>query len=835
MTESAVSDPDQYLRQIFSGAENPVEWGTNALQLILAWAKIESEKELLTAQAIRELFRFAWKDEQDDSPDSFLHFMEDLDFEDAAKCLYGPFDEPTPSATFLENMQHLKDWLNLPDRPPSQAARLGTAKIIMIARLHQHRLYLAGKGVPDPTNVSEYSKEQMLLNVIEKLEDDVGGGFGDQADRQTASRIQAALTRCFVPGAAEKQLISDDKLQSRVTDCEELVKKYANSGRQFLEYHTLLQQSRLQWQRYLHYKSEPPDKSLKVLEKAEGLFNEIQKRILTLDPADSFSAIFDLTEELMSQEHSKMGITASFVSFLEKEAASQMAQVQGVSVLNVNDTTFNTYGRFLEWTHRSNGNGLIKLLYHDAVVARDVADTSYDDQETPIPSRVTSEPVSSLEALHLGKNIVPHDSEQVDPTVNRDTPIGLPHDAIDDTIVSKTRINEILSHVGADVVLVDIINIAYLGEGGSQAILYRKGITELPIALPNLTLPVVERWVEKTLGTQEKLIRKPLHEKDYANALKELTPLLMPLFNSKLPQSIKAGEVIVFCLTGVLHRIPIHAIPINGVPLIESHPVAYCQSLATLYRGFEAVCKGRRSTLDIDSLTITPSYKEPWMKEAEAEEKVQQQMKGIFRDLIVKSYRGSDLTKETAQNALSDCSHLFYFGHVNYSSKSPLQSSLLLNKTAYKDVSSEKISNGRLTVRELFKTRLQKPALATIIGCGSGQALISESDDILGLPSALLFAGASAVISTLWPIDPDDGADFAAAFYQTLFRQQASWKTDEKSADLGSELKRCVNLARAMFEAVKVLRQRGERKDAAYHWAPFYLTGFWLFPPLATK
>jgi hypothetical protein len=64
-------------------------------------------------------------------------------------------------------------------------------------------------------------------------------------------------------------------------------------------------------------------------------------------------------------------------------------------------------------------------------------------------------------------------------------------------------INELLSKIGDDVVLVDIINIAYLGEGGSQAILYKKGTTVLLIPLPNITLQAIERWVEKNLGTQE--------------------------------------------------------------------------------------------------------------------------------------------------------------------------------------------------------------------------------------------------------------------------------------------------------------------------------------------
>ena len=111
--------------------------------------------------------------------------------------------------------------------------------------------------------------------------------------------------------------------------------------------------------------------------------------------------------------------------------------------------------------------------------------------------------------------------------------------------------------------------------------------------------------------------------------------------------------------------------------------------------------------------------------------------------------------------------------------------------------------------------------------------MIFASDDVLGFPSALLFAGASAVISTLWPTDPDGGANLPTEFYHAFHMQRV--EKDEKSADQESGLKGCVNLAHAIHRAVNILRQRGEEKNAPYHWAVFYLIGFWLFPPLAIK
>ena len=817
LSESALSDPGHYLRRIYGGVEDPIEWGNNALGLLLAWAKIEVEKGLLTKGALRELFGFVRKkDDQDDNPDSFFDYIKDLDFGEAAKCLFGDTKTPRQSATFVNIMQRLKDWLNLPHRPPSQAARLDTAKIIMISRLHRYRQYLASKDGPDPSSTEVYSEEQELLDAIEKLEDAVGGGFGEQSDRQILGQIQTTLIKCYAPASGKKRLVSDQQLQSRISDCADLVSKYANSGHRFREYHSLLQQSRLQWQRYLLFESVPPDASLEVLERAEELFNNTRKQLLTPDTADLLPATINKGNEFMSQEHSKMGIMASFQSFVEKKAASQ----------NVDDL----YDRFLKWTNRSKGRGLIDLLYFDVKVVQDHVVTISSDRGKPITSGAESVMPSSVEKLHIAENIKLRDETEQGSATDRVTPTPLSKGITDDTIVSKDMVNEMLSEVGDDVVLVDIINIAYLDEGGLHAILYRKGATNLPIPLPDITLKAVEGWVQNNLGPEKIPIEKPLREEGHTSALEELTPLLMPLFNPQLPHSIKANETIIFCLTGALHQIPIHAIPINDVPLIESHPVAYCQSLTTLYRSYEAVCKSQLSSPGVYSVAIVPSYEKQWMNEVEAEEKLLQQIERISTSLNAKSCSGSDLTKETTQNALSHCAHVLYFGHVYYNPTHPTESALLLNESAYKEQSLEKPDSERITVRDLFKVQLHKPALATIIGCGSGKASISDSDEILGFPSALMFAGASAIVSTLWRIDPDDGADFAAAFYEAIHEHQVVLEDKESDGkDLGY-VQVCVNLAKGMHEAVNILRQRGEKKDAVYHWAAFYLTGFWLFP-----
>ena len=834
LSDSALSDPDHYLRQMFVGEENPIEWGNNAFQLILTWAKIEWRKDLLSTDTLRELFSFAYGDKEVGSPDSFFEVIENLDFEEAAESFYGDLDKPTTSRVFLDIMQRLKEWLQLPDRPPSQAARLYTAKIIMLSRLHRLRLHLIRKGLPEETEAREYSEEQRMLDDIEELEDAAGGGWGDQSVRQTASRIQSTLIKCYVPNAGTNGLISDDELQSRISDCVDLVSKYANGGRRFLEYHSLLQESRLIWQRYIHFKTIPPDSGLEVLEQAEGLFNNVRKQTLDPDLAGSFAATINLTEEFMSQEHSKMAVAAAFSSFLENMAAAQKAYSQGIPNPKLGDLAFHAFERFLKWTLRSKGRGLIDLLFFNIELVQDVVEGPGNKRGVENVSGVDAKLSSSVQNVHTTEKIeMQDDAAKVEPYTGGERSIELSNDATDGVTVSKAMIDGMLSKVGGNVVIVDIINIPYLGQDGFQAILYRKGTHNLPIALPNITVQAIEDWVGKHLGSPGESLDEPLRGKDNSSALEELTPLLIPLFQPNLATSIKAEEVIIFCLTGTLQRIPIHAIPMNGVPLIESHPVAYCQSLTMLHHGYEAVEKFQRSTPRVESLAIVPSYKKPWIDKIEDEAGLLRKVDGVVTNLSAELCSGFSLTREVVQEALSNRAHVLYFGHVHYESNLPIRSALLLNESARVDSSLENPDSEGLAVRDIFRCQLNKPALITLIGCGSGQTQVSSSDDVLGLPSAFLFAGASTIVSTLWPISADDGADFAVDFYQAFHQLQLARKIGEESADQVSGLQSCVNLAYVMQKAVNKMRQRGAHKKAAYHWAAFYMTGFWLFPPLA--
>ena len=92
----------------------------------------------------------------------------------------------------------------------------------------------------------------------------------------------------------------------------------------------------------------------------------------------------------------------------------------------------------------------------------------------------------------------------------------------------------------------------------------------------------------------------------------------------------------------------------------------------------------------------------------------------------------------------------------------------------------------------------------------------------MGLVPALLHAGASSTLSTLWPIKDDVGADFSKAFYGSL-------ESGRKAAlYTQGEGRGWVDLAKAFQDAV-IERDEAECEAKTLHWTAFVMHGFWHF------
>lgn len=177
--------------------------------------------------------------------------------------------------------------------------------------------------------------------------------------------------------------------------------------------------------------------------------------------------------------------------------------------------------------------------------------------------------------------------------------------------------------------------------------------------------------------------------------------------------------------------------------------------------------------------------------------------------------RDDELTRSSFLEAAAGVGLLHYHGHIGFHESLAWEHFLYLRRLE------------EVKAKDLFDLRLEQGAHVTLIGCQSGRAGFSASDNLMGLNTAFHYAGASSIISTLWKIGNEDGAEFSETFYGALEEQKTRGVVSGEVE--GQSL--ILNMAKAMQKAVLKLRE-GENgvPRAPYHWAGFVFHGFWQFP-----
>jgi CHAT domain-containing protein len=133
------------------------------------------------------------------------------------------------------------------------------------------------------------------------------------------------------------------------------------------------------------------------------------------------------------------------------------------------------------------------------------------------------------------------------------------------------------------------------------------------------------------------------------------------------------------------------------------------------------------------------------------------------------------------------------------------------------------LGDGRLTISDLMELDLQNPFLAFLSACETAKGDQEQPDLTMHLAAAMLFAGFTSVVATIWcvhmtdwagqklinfrSISDSDGPQVAQWFYEELFRH------DDINAD---------SVPYALDVAMERLRQSGAPPE---RWAPFIHMG----------
>src|SRR5262249_20841329 len=123
------------------------------------------------------------------------------------------------------------------------------------------------------------------------------------------------------------------------------------------------------------------------------------------------------------------------------------------------------------------------------------------------------------------------------------------------------------------------------------------------------------------------------------------------------------------------------------------------------------------------------------------------------------------------------------------------------------ELAADKTNDGNLEVHEIFGLDLKQANLVVLSACDTSQGELTNGDELVGLARAFLYAGAPAVVTTLWPIDDAATGVLMESFYRNL-----------RSGMTNAEALRAAQL--------EVLVQ--DKWNTPYYWAAFNLTGDYL-------
>jgi CHAT domain-containing protein len=128
----------------------------------------------------------------------------------------------------------------------------------------------------------------------------------------------------------------------------------------------------------------------------------------------------------------------------------------------------------------------------------------------------------------------------------------------------------------------------------------------------------------------------------------------------------------------------------------------------------------------------------------------------------------------------------------------PMRSALVLSDP------QDPSEDGFLAASEIYPLRLDAE-LVVLSACETGMGKMVRGEGVLGLPRALLFAGASNVVMSLWSVSDEATAELMTRFYEEM--------TDRKRPPAQA-------LARA-----KVSMLESERWSHPFYWAGFVFLG----------
>ena len=205
---------------------------------------------------------------------------------------------------------------------------------------------------------------------------------------------------------------------------------------------------------------------------------------------------------------------------------------------------------------------------------------------------------------------------------------------------------------------------------------------------------------------------------------------------------------------GALHYLPFNALrSAGGKLLIENHTVRLLPS-ASVMQFLDKPGRPTQNLLVFGNPNRTDADPLPG---AEAEARALAKLWDGSR-VILRDNASETLIKKSA----SAFRYIHLASHGQFDPDRPMQSRMML--------SADGDNDGDLTVSEIYDLNLNAD-LVTLSACQTGLGDVKNGDDVVGLNRGFLYAGAKAIVASLWEVPDEPTKDLMTGFYKNLKTQ----------------------------------------------------------------
>ena len=265
----------------------------------------------------------------------------------------------------------------------------------------------------------------------------------------------------------------------------------------------------------------------------------------------------------------------------------------------------------------------------------------------------------------------------------------------------------------------------------------------------------------------------------FAKSLREVTEAHLGELYAELIAPIRSQldvQHLIIVPHDFLHYLPFHALRDGNHYLADDFTISYAPSASVF-----SLCQAKGANPKDQSLVFgVPDPLTPYIaEEAQA-----------VADTLPnpKLFMGTEANEENLRRHGAESRFVHIATHGLFRQDNPMFSAIQLG-------------DSQLSLFDLYHLELSAE-LVTLSGCGTGLNVVVGGDELLGLVRGLLYAGAEAVLVTLWDVNDKSTAEFMKVFYELL--------------------QTTPNKASALQGAMQRLR---ESYPHPYYWAPFVLIG----------